>query len=64
MQKLSRVYSVARIKRLAKRYGSISKAARAAFLAPATLTKFLAGKRPALNNITCAALDDLYNRTF
>lgn len=64
MYKFSRAYSVARINRLVKRLGSISKVARAAFLSETTLIKYLNGSRPALSNITCTALDVLYNETF
>jgi predicted transcriptional regulator len=60
----SREYSKKRIARLVKKFGSISKTARAGNLSPATLSKYISGKRTKLSNITCAALDDLYNETF
>lgn len=64
MHKFSRAYSVARIKRLVKRFGSISKAARAAELSATTLIKYLNGERKVLSGPTCTALDMLYIRTF
>lgn len=64
MHKSSKVYSVARIRRLVKRYGSISKAARAGSLSATTLIKYLNGERKALSGPTCTALDILYIQTF
>lgn len=60
----ARPYSKAKIVRLEKHFGSVSKAARAASLSPATLGKYLTGDRTKLSRMTCAALDLLYIRTF
>lgn len=64
MQTESRTYSVAKINRLVKTYGSISKAARHANLSPTVLIKYLNGTRKKLSNPTCIALDMLYIRAF
>ena len=60
----SRPYSVARLTRLIKHFGSISKTARAAKLSPTTLIKHRNGSRPKISGIVCTALDLLYIRTF